>query len=360
MFAALYVLFLMMAVVGLVRWRSAAEQALRMSAAYDPRRFHPFAVTVDIVLLVVLDELQVLLVERGVDPFRRALALPGGFVLPDESLDAAAARELHEETSLGGAELPDVHLEQLATFGAADRDPRMRVVSVAYLALSPTRPAPTAGTDAAAARWMPVDEALAGSLAFDHGAILEAGVERARSKLEYTTLGATLAGSEFTLGELQHVYEALGATRSSAPTSAARCCRRPASSRRQGDAGKAEAVGHRRRPTEPPEATRSSRRSSGAEPSGRGLRVGPSVEPLGAARRREAQPPAGWKRASSLFHIHGIQPRPPPERYELEPSMPSESTWMPSTNCRRAPNSSNVQPLPARGGVVEDTAVHVR
>ncbi len=180
-----------------------------MSAAYDPRQFHPFAVTVDIVLLVVDDELQVLLVERGSEPFRGVLALPGGFVLPDESLDAAAARELLEETGLGGAELPDVHLEQLATFGASDRDPRMRVVSVAYLALSPTRPVPTAGTDAAAARWLPVEEALAGSLAFDHAAILEAGVERARSKLEYTTLGATLAGPEFTLGELQHVYEAL-------------------------------------------------------------------------------------------------------------------------------------------------------
>lgn len=180
-----------------------------MSEAYDPRAFPPFAVTVDIAVLTVDRALEVLLVERGIEPFAGQLALPGGFVLPDESVEDAAHRELAEETGIAPADLDDVHLEQLGTFGDVDRDPRMRVVSVAHLALSPVKPAPTPGTDAAAARWVPVAEAFDAPLAFDHTAILGAAVERARSKLEYTTLAATLAGSEFTLGELQHVYEAL-------------------------------------------------------------------------------------------------------------------------------------------------------
>lgn len=96
----------------------------------------------------------------------------------------------------------------VARVSEPDRDPQMRVVSVAYLALSPVKPVPTPGTDAAAAHWVPVEEALSGPLAFDHVEILTAGVERARSKLEYTTLATALAGPEFTLGELQHVYEA--------------------------------------------------------------------------------------------------------------------------------------------------------
>jgi len=179
-----------------------------MTPAYDPHAFPPFAVTADIVVLTVEETLSVLLVERGAEPFAGALALPGGFVLPAESVADAARRELQEETGIAEADLRGVHLEQLATFGAPDRDPRMRVVSTAYLALSPVKPQPTAGTDATAAHWIPVDEALAGALAFDHAEILAAGVERARAKLEYTTLATSLAGPEFTLGELQHVYEA--------------------------------------------------------------------------------------------------------------------------------------------------------
>jgi 8-oxo-dGTP diphosphatase len=180
-----------------------------MSAAwYDPAAFPPLAVTVDIVILSVTEQLDVLVVERGAEPFAGALALPGGFVRPDEAVDDAAWRELAEETGVGATSLPGVHLEQLATFGAVDRDPRMRVVSVAHMALCSVQPTPAAGTDAARALWLPVAEALRSGLAFDHDEILRLGVDRARSKLEYTTLATALAGPTFTLGELQHIYEA--------------------------------------------------------------------------------------------------------------------------------------------------------
>lgn len=174
---------------------------------YDPRAFPPFAVTVDIVVLSLGDTLSVPLVRRGLEPYAGWSALPGGFVHSDESVDEAAHRELREETGITTTSMRGVHLEQLATFGAVERDPRMRVVSVAYLALTAERPTLSPGTDASDAGWIDVDDALAGRLAFDHAEILRAGVERARSKLEYTTLATTLAGPEFTLGELQHVYE---------------------------------------------------------------------------------------------------------------------------------------------------------
>lgn len=176
-------------------------------ASYDPRAFPPFAVTVDIVVLSVGEALAVSLVERGLEPYAGCAALPGGFVRPDESVDEAAHRELGEETGITEASIGGVHLEQLATFGAEDRDPRMRVVSVAYLALTAERPTLSPGTDASGAAWVDVEDALGARLAFDHHTILRAGIERARAKLEYTTLATTLAGPDFTLGELQHVYE---------------------------------------------------------------------------------------------------------------------------------------------------------
>jgi 8-oxo-dGTP diphosphatase len=168
-------------------------------------------VTVDLVVLTIReDTLQALVVRRGEPPYKNKWALPGGFVHEDEDLDAAAARELQEETALTRGQ---VHLEQLATFGAPRRDPRMRVVTVAYLALAADLPHPRAGTDAADARWQPVDELLdTGELAFDHAEILHVGVERARSKLEYTPLGTKFCPPEFTVSELRRVYEVVWGT----------------------------------------------------------------------------------------------------------------------------------------------------
>lgn len=169
------------------------------------------AITVDLVVLTVrLDALAVLAVRRGLPPFEGRWALPGGFVGDDEDLVDAALRELAEETGVAPRR---AHLEQLATYGTPGRDPRGRVVSTAYLALLPDLPTPTAGSDAAAADWLPVDELLGdpGSLAFDHHQILSDGVERARAKLEYTPLAAAFCGEEFTIAELRRIYEAVWA-----------------------------------------------------------------------------------------------------------------------------------------------------
>lgn len=162
-------------------------------------------VTVDLVALTVRDsDLHVLLVERGVEPFLGQLALPGGFIQEGEDLLDAAARELEEETHIPKELL---HLEQLGTYGSPGRDPRGRVITVAYLAIAPDLPTPTGDTDAADARWVPLS--AANQLAFDHEKILNDGVERARAKLEYTTIAAAFCENKFTMGDLQRVYEAV-------------------------------------------------------------------------------------------------------------------------------------------------------
>src|SRR6516162_9599059 len=172
------------------------------------------ALTVDCVVFGFDEgDLKVLLIERGLEPFKGRWALPGGFVRVDETLDAAARRELQEE-----AGLTNIFLEQLYTFGAVDRDPRERVVSVAYYALVKlTEHAAKAATDAANAQWFPVLKVP--KLAFDHGHILSTAVERLKSKVRYQPIGFELLPPKFTLSQLQHLYEAVLGTELENPNS---------------------------------------------------------------------------------------------------------------------------------------------
>ncbi|MBB5868469.1 8-oxo-dGTP diphosphatase [Allocatelliglobosispora scoriae] len=165
--------------------------------------------TVDLVILTVrANDLHVLLIERDNEPFRFRPALPGGFLRGGEDLRQAAERELAEETGLQGTSL---HLEQLAVYDSPDRDPRGPIFSVAYLALAPDLPIPTAGSDARQAQWARVDD-VAGELAFDHDRILADAVERARTRLEFTTLATAFCGPCFTIGDLRNVYEVVWGT----------------------------------------------------------------------------------------------------------------------------------------------------
>lgn len=160
-------------------------------------------VTVDVVIFTIQQGvLKVLLVKRRIDPFIGQFAIPGGFVLKDEDLEQAASRELREETGVS-----DVYLEQLYSFGKPDRDPRGRVVTVAYFALISADRKLNAGSDAAEAAWFPMDDLP--PLAFDHATILNYALERLRNKLEYTTVGFQLLPEKFTLTELQEVYAAI-------------------------------------------------------------------------------------------------------------------------------------------------------
>jgi len=149
------------------------------------------------------ERLQVLLIQRGQAPFEGAWALPGGFVNPQECLEDCALRELMEETGVSG-----VYLEQLYTFGSPDRDPRERIISVAYYGLTPV-PAvePRAGSDAAGAIWFVVDQLP--ELAFDHADIIAKARERLRAKLDYSTIAFQFMPKKFTLSELQAVYQTI-------------------------------------------------------------------------------------------------------------------------------------------------------
>jgi 8-oxo-dGTP diphosphatase len=183
-------------------------------AAYRPGDFPPFAVTVDLAVFTIrAGLLAVLLVQRRDHPYRGYWALPGGFVRASESADEAALRELAEET---GVTTFTGHLEQLRTYSDPGRDPRMRVVSVAHVALAPGLPDPRPGGDAEAARWWPVEDLGledgapdAPLLAFDHSQILANALERVRSKLEYTTLAVSFVAEPFTLADLRRVYAAV-------------------------------------------------------------------------------------------------------------------------------------------------------
>ena len=187
----------------------ASDKTDHAVADYDPDRYPRVAVTVDIaVFTIVDDDLRVVLIQRGEEPFLGWWALPGGFIRPDENLDQAAVRELREET--------DIHqevglLEQFGTYGHPDRDPRMRVVSVGYWAIVPDLPAPKGGTDAAYAELVPVSELESDRirLAFDHDQIVADAIARARSSLEDTTIATHFCPPEFTISDLRRVYDAV-------------------------------------------------------------------------------------------------------------------------------------------------------
>jgi len=164
-------------------------------------RYRYPAISVDVIIFTLRDnELQVLLVQRKNPPFEGRWAIPGGFVGAHESLEAAARRELEEETGVH-----DVYLEQLYTFGDPKRDPRGRVITVAYFALVPAPLAVHAGSDASDARWWSVYQLP--KLAFDHNTILKYALQRLRYKLEYTAAGFQLLPPSFTLTEIQKAYE---------------------------------------------------------------------------------------------------------------------------------------------------------
>lgn len=186
---------------------------------HDPRDFPPFAVTVDIAIFTLINnELGVVLIERGAPPFRGALALPGGFVKPEEDLLEAAVRELEEETALA---IDPADLVQVGAYGAPNRDPRQRVVSIAFAALVANLDKPAGGSDAASAAVYPVHQVLARNaqalerpnpehlLAFDHGQILTDALRVVSQLIEHTPLATHFCSPTFTLSELRQVYEAV-------------------------------------------------------------------------------------------------------------------------------------------------------
>jgi len=180
---------------------------------YRPRDYPRPSVTVDIAAFSVIDaELRVLCIKRGEHPWKGAWALPGGFVRvgdghkkQGEDLDEAAARELEEETGLSRH---DVYLEQLGAFGRVGRDPRMRVITVAYYALirPDLIPLVKAGGDAAVADWLSVETLDAATIAFDHGEIIARAIARIGERIDSTPISSSLVARTFTIPELRHVY----------------------------------------------------------------------------------------------------------------------------------------------------------
>lgn len=185
-----------------------AQGGARPPEGYDPTQFPSFAVTVDIVILTIADgRLKVLLIQRAADPYAASWALPGGFKRPDETLDAAAARELAEETTITAP----AHLAQFRAYGDPGRDPRTNVVTVGYVAVVVDLPEPEAATDAVDAELWSVDDVLAGRLplAFDHLQIVTDAVAQVRMRIEDTNLALSFVDEWFTQAELELVYEAV-------------------------------------------------------------------------------------------------------------------------------------------------------
>lgn len=193
--------------------KQAEEQ--RFLNEYDPNAYTPMAVTVDLVVFGVtrsasdnyrkLDsqKLNILLVQRNEFPFKDSYALPGGFVRPDETLEQAAQRVLHAKTGLD-----HLYLEQLYTFGAVERDPRMRVISCAYLSLIDTEQVHIAD-----AQWQSVDEVETLPLAFDHNQIIAEARARLKNKINYTDIVFHMMPEKFTISQLQEVYEIILGTK---------------------------------------------------------------------------------------------------------------------------------------------------
>ena len=177
---------------------------MSLAETYNPADYERPSVTTDIVIFTILQaELKVLLIQRKRWPHEGNWAFPGGFVGMAEDLEAAAYRELKEETNV---DREAVYLEQLFTFGKPERDPRTRVITVAYFALvGADKIDPKAADDAADVGWFPAYEPP--KLAFDHAEILDYAITRLRYKLEYSAVGFQLLPETFTLRELQEAYE---------------------------------------------------------------------------------------------------------------------------------------------------------
>lgn len=176
----------------------------RLPKNYNLQDFDRPSVTVDIVVFSILNGvLKILLIQRNILPFKGSWALPGGFVKMKETLDQAASRELLEETGI-----KKIYMEQLYTFGDIKRDPRTRVITIAYLALLPTTNVGLkADTDVADVKWFSVNKLPA--LAFDHQSIVSVALDRLKAKLQYSNIVKGLLPLTFTLGELQKTYEAV-------------------------------------------------------------------------------------------------------------------------------------------------------
>ena len=175
---------------------------------YDPTKYEKPSVAVDLLVFTIEDEkLKLLMIERKDEPFEDMLALPGVFVRIDETLDEAAQRGIKEETGL-----EDIYFEQLYTFGDVDRDPRMRIISVTYMALVPLEKLVFKAGERVKSAWLvDVEDLLEGDdeIAFDHKEIIRYARWRLKNKVEYTKIAFHLVNEEFTLPELQKVYEIL-------------------------------------------------------------------------------------------------------------------------------------------------------